>query len=72
MMSTGKHRKVCEASKSREIDNGLVDMRIDAATTPYARAWLRLTGERSIVRVLNDCQSRRIVLNQYDESMCLI
>nr|DAP17230.1 MAG TPA: hypothetical protein [Caudoviricetes sp.] len=30
--------------------------------------WLRRTGERSIVRVLNDCQSRWIVLKQYDGS----
>nr|DAT86202.1 MAG TPA: hypothetical protein [Caudoviricetes sp.] len=43
-----------------------------AAATPYARAWLRPTGERSIVRVLNDCQSRRIVLKQYDGSRRLI
>nr|DAM19935.1 MAG TPA: hypothetical protein [Caudoviricetes sp.] len=33
---------------------------------------MRPTGERSIVRVLNDCQSRRIVLKQYDGSRRLI
>ncbi|ENT8733026.1 hypothetical protein ACW583_004269, partial [Salmonella enterica subsp. enterica serovar Worthington] len=47
----------------------------DAEKVPLLRRMQergRLTGERSIVRVLNDCQSWRIVLKQYDGSRRLI
>ena len=39
MMSTGEHRKVCEAAIKREIDNGLVEWGIVASI-----GWLTASG----------------------------
>ena len=46
-------------------------MTLFAAAAPYARVRLRLAGDRSIVRVLNDCQPVRILHMQYDKTMLL-
>lgn len=59
-------------ARASKISRGLSRKNDGCRNTAVCKNGLRLTGERSIVRVLNDCQLWWILLLQYDESMCLI